>query len=303
MSAGGRAWRRGTGDDGFIVVAALWILGALATLATVYSVYVINTATALSVQDESLQAESLTNAAVELAAYRMSMTPQARPKHGRFGFRLGKAGVAVEFRTETARIDLNLAPPELLAGLFTALGTRPDLAAAHAARIVAWRSPVTAGSVDDETAAYRTAGLRYGPRHGPFPHTGELSLVLGLPEPLVERALPFLTVYSGVPAIDPLEAAPEVVAALPGMTPERLYAILGERNVAPQAAQALLGPAQGMVTDDGGKAARVTARINFDNGRRMGAEVVILLNDGDGEPYYVLSWRDQPDVPNAGGTR
>ena len=32
--------------DGFIIVAVLWILGALATLASVYAVFIIDTATA-----------------------------------------------------------------------------------------------------------------------------------------------------------------------------------------------------------------------------------------------------------------
>ena len=40
-----------SGDDGFIVVAVLWILAALATLATIFSMYVINTATAFAVHD------------------------------------------------------------------------------------------------------------------------------------------------------------------------------------------------------------------------------------------------------------
>lgn len=296
-----RRTTRRSGDDGFIVVAALWILGALATLATVYSVYVIKTATAMSVQDESLQAEALTMAAVELTAYRMTATKatkaEEKPTQGRFTFRLGQASVSAAFRAETARIDLNMAPPELLAGLFTALGAQPDFAAFYAGRIVAWRTPIAAGAPDNESADYRTAGLRYGPRHGPFPHPAELALVRGIPAALVERAMPFVTVYSGLAGVNPMIAAPEVVAALPGMTPDRLYAILGQRDGAPLAAQALAGGAQGAVTEEGGKAARVTAQINFDNGRRMGAEVVILLNDGEGEPYYVLSWQDEQDLP------
>ena len=50
------------GRDGFIVVAVLWMLGALATLASIYAVYVINTATAMGVNDDRLQAEGLMTA-------------------------------------------------------------------------------------------------------------------------------------------------------------------------------------------------------------------------------------------------
>jgi general secretion pathway protein K len=42
----------------------------------------------------------------------------------------------------------------------------------------------------------------------------------------------------------------------------------------------------------------VTVSIGFDNGRRVGAEAVILpLADGD-EPYRILSWHDDFDGPS-----
>src|SRR5438045_9201397 len=80
-------------DDGFIVVAVLWILAALATLATIFSMYVINTATAFTVHDERLQAEGLARAAIELSAYQMAANPQAPPSRGNFLFRIGNATV------------------------------------------------------------------------------------------------------------------------------------------------------------------------------------------------------------------
>ena len=45
--------RRTDRNDGFIIVAVLWILAALATLAAVIAVYVINTATAFAVNGAS----------------------------------------------------------------------------------------------------------------------------------------------------------------------------------------------------------------------------------------------------------
>ena len=88
-----------------------------------------------------------------------------------------------------------------------------------------------------------------------------------LPTSLVERALPFITVYSGRPQINVLDAAPEVVAALPGMTQEHLNAFLGQRRVSPENAKTLLPKeAQQYATFDGGKTFRVTVRVVFDNG-------------------------------------
>src|SRR3974377_528501 len=84
----------GQSRDGFIIVAVLWMLGALATLASIYAVYVINTATAMSVNDDRLQTEGLMTAALELTTYRLPPTdPESRPSRGDFAFRLGRAVV------------------------------------------------------------------------------------------------------------------------------------------------------------------------------------------------------------------
>jgi general secretion pathway protein K len=285
------------GRDGFIIVAVLWILGALATLATIYTVYVIDTAVSFSTYNERLQAESLFNASLELTTAVLAR-PDA-PSVGRFDVRLGNANVAVDFRAENARIDINVAPKEVLVSLFTGLGARPNLAASYADNVIAWRTPPDPQN-NSAGPNLRASGMPYPPRGAPFPHTGELALVPGLPEILVDRALPFVTVYSGAPQINILGATPEVLAALPGMTPQLLYAVLAQRNAEPQNGQklaAMLGPAQPLATAQGNRAVRVTPRITFDDGQRMSADIVIFRLDNGTEPYRVLSWRDSSDDP------
>lgn len=315
--------------DGFVIVAVLWILGAMATLASIYAVYVIDTATAFRAHDDHVQAEGLVSAALELTALQVSAqravaqqaTPPdgsqqqqqgtvvpgagqqgtarqvAQPTSGGFSFRLRSASVTAQFRSEAARIDLNGAPKELLAGLFFGLGARPDDALAYADRIVGWRTKPQPGQ-DMEASLYQTAGRRYAPRGGPFQHPGELWLVHGLPEALVERAMPLVTVYNGVAQVNVLDAPPDVVAALPGMTPDRLHAFLAQRQATPQNGQillSLLGPSASHATVEPTKTLRVTVRVSFDNGRQISSEVVIFVSENDTEPYRVLSWRDGMD--------
>jgi general secretion pathway protein K len=285
--------------DGFIVVAVLWILGALATLVSIFAIYVANTAVGLDVNDDRLQAEAAMSAALELTAYQLTTADaKSRPTLGSFTFPLGRSTVATDFRSEAARIDLNAAPKELLAGLFASLGAKTADADYYADRIVGWRTKAQAEGRNDEPEMYRTAGMSYGPRQGPFANAGELWLVLGVPPALVERALPHLTVFSGRAEINVLEAQPEVLAALPGMTPDRLYGVLAQRGAGAANGQivlALLGPSQASATVEGSKATRVTVRIRFDNGRQVGAEAVILVLDDADEPFRVLSWRDDFD--------
>jgi general secretion pathway protein K len=189
------------------------------------------------VHDERLQAETMARAAMELSVYQISLDPQTPPTRGSFAFRIGNATVAADFVTESARIDLNVAPKELLSGLFVGLGAARGAADFYADRIVAWRSARAEGA-PDESSYYRAAGLIYSPRGAPFQHVAELGLVLGIPEAMVERAMPFVTVYSAQAGINAMDAAPQVLAALPGMDPSRLNAVLNARAAGPREAPA-----------------------------------------------------------------
>ncbi len=281
----------GSGSRGFIVVAVLWILAALAALVLVYLVYVTNTAVVVAGSTDRVQTEALARAAVELTAYQLtSATEDTRPTSGTFDAKIGRNRISVTFQSEAARIDLNAAPKELLAGFFTGLGAKPAAADGYADRIVAWRTSAT--DDDAENSFYRTSGLAYVPRHAPFPSVQELWLVLGIPPIFVERLLPFATVFSNIGTVNIADAAPQVLAALPGMTPENLQTVLAQRGdprVDPQSLLPLAGNG-GSLT--GSKAFRVSVAMTLENGRRTGAEVVILLLDDANEPYRVLSWRN-----------
>jgi len=289
-----------TASDGFILVAVLWVLGALAALASIYALYVANTAMAVAINDDAVKANALTAGAVELAALELLKAPEdRRPTRGAFTFRMRSAQIAVEFCSEAARIDLNAAPKELLAGLFGVLGAQADDAAQYADRIVAWRKTPSDNAPDREASLYGAAGLSYAPRGAPFEHVDELWLVLGLPPAMVGRAMFYVTVFSGRPDINVLDAAPEVIAALPGMTSERLNAFLSERPLLTRGGApsdlSQLGPGRAHATLEGSKATRVTVHIALDNGRRITSQAVIIV-DGEGEPFRVLSWREDIDA-------
>ena len=146
--------------------------------------------------------------------------------------------------------------------------------------------------------------MPYPPRQAPFDNALELSLLPGLPQPVVERVLPFVTVFSGQPAIDVATADPTVLSALPGMTPEILGKVLKARangSATDEALLELLGPAKSYASTDRSKALRAAVEVDFDNGRRVHAEVVFRLKDEGDEPYDVLYWRDDFDGPMQSG--
>lgn len=120
--------------------------------------------------------------------------------------------------------------------------------------------------------------------------------MLGIPAAVAERAIPFVTVYSGRSSINIYDAAPEVIAALPVMSAEWVKTVLNDRQ------SLMKQPAPAEVTTESSKAFRVAVRMAFDSGRRIMSEAVILV-DGHDEPYRVLSWQANSDVqPKRGGS-
>jgi general secretion pathway protein K len=371
-------------EAGFVLVAVLWILAALATLASIYSSYTVNTAAGSRVADDRVQAEASILAGVEMAVYRQLALPEkTRLVRGGFDMRVGRTGVSVRFRSEGSRIDLNAAPADLLAGLFTAVGVDSSRAETFADRVVGWRTkaatgadanaasagantpagganaasananapgananpagsdsgPAGVGGAEDKAAKedklYSEQHMPYPPRHSPFDSALELSLLPGISLAVVERVLPFVTVFSGRADVNVSSADPTVLSALPKMTPQILGAVLNARVSDPGDGRALLellGPEKSYATAETSKAFRALIAVDFDNGRHVHAEVVFRLKDqgdngqgdkrpgangqgGDGqgangqgakdiddkdrsdEPYELLYWRDDFDGP------
>jgi general secretion pathway protein K len=348
-------------EGGFVLVAVLWILAALATLASIYSSYTVNTAAASRVADDRVQAEASIRAGVEMAVFRQLALPEkARLVRGGLDMRVGRTGVAVRFRSEGARIDLNAAPSDLLTGLFTAVGVDPRRAETFAERVVGWRTKAkasgdanaagvgangagananTTGADANATGAdpakedklYSEQHMPYPPRHAALDNALELSLLPGISLAVVERVLPFVTVFSGRAEVEVSSADPTVLSALPQMTPQILGAVLNARVSNPGDGRALLellGPAKSHATAERSKAFRASIAVDFDNGRHVHAEVVFRLKDqgdkdkgnkdqgandqgpkdqgadnqgasdqGEEEPYELLYWRDDFDGP------
>jgi general secretion pathway protein K len=292
-------------EQGFVLVAVLWLLAALALLVTIFTVHLSASSRVVSLNDGALKTEALVSAGVELAAYRLQLAEKdKRPPEGGFHVRLSGTDVSISFITEAARVDLNTAPKELLSGLFTVLGASDDEAKEAADRIIGWRTKASSdGDANKEDALYQAAGKGYSPRQALFAHVNELSLVLGMTPALVERALPYVTVFSGVAGVDVMVAPPEVIAALPGMTPLKLKQFLGDRGSLVDdtaALSAALGGANGGAAKAKSQAYRISVTLRFPDGRESASEVVIGLKAKD-DPYRVLSW--QNDVPRMRRTR
>ncbi|MBR0896877.1 general secretion pathway protein GspK [Bradyrhizobium tropiciagri] len=293
---------RSPADRGFVIVAVLWILLALSSLAIIFSAYLAASARALAASDISLQTEALVSTGLELTAYQLTLTDdKTRPQYGAFHFGLDDASVNVSFTSEAGRLDLNYASKEMLTGLFVVLGARKDAASEYADRIVGWRTRPTPGSENVEAARYNALG--YAPRQGLFTHVNELALVAGIPEAFVDRVLPFVTVFNGGPDVDPTIAAPELALAVDKASGKQQdgfgSAALGSSALGASAPSPNGGLSAGSQAPSPQTAAstaqspcyRIAVSIRFRNGHRTNSEAVIALGDKT-EPYRVLSWQN-----------
>ena len=81
------------------------------------------------------------------------------------------------------------------------------------------------------------------------------------------------------------DAAPEVIASLPDMTPDRLNGIFSGHDpgvsTGGQSLADVAGTGSEDAANDASNAFRVEVRVAFDDGRRAACEVVIILGDDD----------------------
>jgi len=286
-----RRHRASPGNDarqrGFVLIAVLWILSALAGLLAIFNAYTLTTLSGGDVYVRQARTDALMTGVVEMTAFALQRRQGgATPKSGVFDFRIGDAFAHVVYEDESLRIDLNTAPPDVLSRLFVGFGEKAAVAEIYANRIAGWRTRTDVDGLNDEDRAYKAAGLGYLPRKAPFESVEELWNVMGLPPALVAATVPLVTIFNQRGEPDRGNAATGVLDA--------------------DSAQPLADPAQGAASGLPGaratgarrnrerqlKPTRLDIRLTDRDGRLSHSEVVVMtLRDGD-EPYYVLSWRD-----------
>lgn len=206
----------GRGERGFALLIVLWSLVLIGLLIT----QVLATGRTATVLAYNLRAAAVARAGAdgainEAAFHVLSYGPDHWAPDGTPHL-LVYGGLSIDVRVQSlgGKINPNLASTGLLAGLFQAAGAAPGQAAQLANAIIAWRSPaVSKHDTQALLAAYRRAGMRYGPPGKGFADLSELADVIGMPPHLLAAALPHMSLYqSGDP--DPALADAQVRRAL-----------------------------------------------------------------------------------------
>jgi general secretion pathway protein K len=214
--------------------------------------------------------------------------------------RFASGTIRVAVQDEYGKIDLNVAPPELLAGLFRALALSETESDRLVAAIMTLRAEALAQSATGAETSAAVGGL--APQK-PFLAIEELRLLPGMTSTLYERLGPFLTVYSAQYGVNPLTAPPQVLQSLPGATPDLIAAFLAARSAAGSAAGSL--PLLVGVSDivfGGLHLFTVTSEGRTQSGARFVREAVVDSSNPDSVRF--LSWRQAQEpvaeTPSAG---
>ncbi len=187
--------------------------------------------------------------------------------------RIQEAGSRLLLRidSETGKVNLNSASPDLLAGLLQAVGADSRRAAAIATAIVAWRFPRSRDTSDP------AAGPGYQSPGAPFESIAELGLVPGMTPALLTALAPHLTLYhNGDP--DLASADPVVLRAI-------------EIAAGPAAAGTDVPTGQPQHRDE--SLVAVTATAEDTAGHRSMRRAVVLTSTGetkDHRPFRIMQW-------------
>jgi general secretion pathway protein K len=215
-------------------------------------------------------------------------------------------------RSESAKIDVNAAPKELLMGLFANLLPAAD-AEALADAVIYTRQ----GGEEEEPEPERSAQparrgqsadaasrLAKKPKKAtqPFATVDTLVQVPGLDPASVERLRPYITVYSGSAKIDASTADLEVLAAIPGVSRDTALRFMEERMAPTRDTQRIDLSSLGAVTDyvearPGAKVTNIRAAAYLAGGASATVEAVVIPGGSAG--VTVLEWREGSVRPSA----
>ncbi len=223
--------------------------------------------------------------------------PEAWPPDGTvYAWRFGGSEVRVRITDELGRIDINAAPPELLAALFVAAGTEPEEATGLAEAVVEFRNR----GIEDP-GSFETGRL-FGTPVIAFALTDGLAQVPGMPPALQNRIAEAITVYTGQPQPRRGVTSPLVLAAIEGVVldepvDEPPDEPAGQASLTATVEAPTLGGSPA-VLDEAAEPSRgfsglihIEAEALSDGGSYFAREAVIALSRRDALSYRLRLWR------------
>jgi len=286
-----------TGERGFALVLVIWGLGLISLIALTVITSGRNRILAAANLIENAKAEALAEAGInlrrlELRAAFSGGSPIQFATNGEPVLCTMPQGAlaALAVEDEGGKADLNSAPPRPVSALLRGFGAGSREADQVAGAIAEFSRPAANVVLDDVAfRAYAADGRAYGPKKGPFETVLELDQVMGMRLDLLRAVLPYVTVHSGNPGVDPRVAAPALLAALAGDEPARV-AQLADAARGHRAGEAPRGVPSQFLSPSAGRGFLVRAEVRSPAGGSFAQEAIVELAAGE-TPDELREWR------------
>ncbi len=262
-------------NQGFVLVAVIWLAATIAAMATGFAVKVrIDTLTASNLVHNT-QVETIADGLANLTAWRLAAATWKGPTNGASSICQWRKGITADIRVQdqAGLIDLNTLPPDFFQELFARLGASDVQAKSFADAMLDYKDVDALGQ--DGSAEPTTYPERnFGPKNGPYQSIEELDQLPGMTDKIYRAALPFLTVYSAQPGIDPL-TVPAPFRKLFDQPPTGDFTGFLSRY---------FGAAQG-------KTYGLDIRVKTDSGARFRRKAITVILQQPDKPFVFLEWQ------------
>jgi len=279
-------------QHGIALVVVLWLVVLLSLMAVSQSAAVRTETLIVGNLVEAAKARSAAYAGMQLVIAGLAKPIPAREMSTDASIstlRFDGAQLFVSISDESGKVDINTAPGNLLSALLQTSGVDEGRREALVAAILDWRDRDELRRVNGaEEEDYRSAGLDYGPRNGPFQSLEELALVMGFDAPLYHAIAENLTIYSGSASINQAVAPPAVLDALNGADEQ------ADGNAANSDPIEAAAPSRRRSVS-GGSVFSVYVEAQLDSGMRERLEAVVRLIPARANAplrYELLRWRE-----------
>lgn len=288
--------RRSQRDErGFALITVLWAMLVLALIAASISLAAHTEVKLAAARRNQAELRARADGAINLVILHLLRSPpQERPPLDGtpFEIRVGQHKVQARVFSELGKIDLNLAPVELLEQLFIVAGRVPGPARLLAERVTEWRGQLLPGrTVEDVAAEYRNAGLTYMPTGRSFTTTEEVRLVLGMSPDIFQRIAPLVTVHAQASTVVTQYADRDVLLVLTRGDPTEMATIQDARSEQAREAQRVSAAAAGLSGQSlAGHALTISAVALGGGERRVERRAIIRITGHTRVPVWVYRW-------------
>jgi general secretion pathway protein K len=286
-------------ERGFALLLVIWVLAILSVLAAGFAASTRSETRLARNLLEAARARALAEAGAARATEALLQTdPRARWRADGTLYPMQFAGGAIRIRIEDedGKIDLNLSPPELLAGLCAELAIADDTCGALVDGVVARRR----AAAPPPPTGFRFNAPQPAPdrQHAAFTTIEELRQIPAVDAAAFARLRPFITVYGQNGKLDPAVAPREVLLAIPGVDPDAVERLLATRATAGSVfgAPPTLPGAEAYLAPGQLQTATIIAAAKSPGGGAFTQRSVIEITGQPLAPVQVLEWRQDLDT-------